>query len=121
MEERILMAHGNGGERMNDLIGNLITEILGKESIQLDDSAVLEFAGGKLVFTTDTYTITPLFFEGGDIGKLAVNGTVNDLSVMGARPMFLSCGFVLEEGLNVDTLKRILQSMRQAAIRANLR
>ncbi len=114
MDKKILMAHGNGGELMGSLISDLIVDILGKESVQLDDSAIISPGEGKLVFTTDTYTITPIFFEGGDIGKLAVNGTVNDLAVMGAIPRYLSCGLVLEEGFEIDSLKKILKSMKKA-------
>ena len=70
---------------------------------------------GKIAFTTDSFTITPVFFPGGDIGKLAVNGTVNDLAVMGARPLYLSCALILEEGLAIADLKTILESMKRAA------
>ncbi len=114
MDNKILMAHGNGGELMGSLISELIVDIFGKESVQLDDSAIITPGAGQLVFTTDTYTITPIFFEGGDIGKLAVNGTVNDLAVMGAEPKFLSCGLVLEEGFEISSLKKILLSMKEA-------
>jgi len=115
MDDKIGLAHGNGGELMGSLISDLIVDIFGKDSVQLDDSAVIAPGGGPLVFTTDTYTITPIFFEGGDIGKLAVNGTVNDLAVMGAEPKYLSCGLVLEEGFPIPDLKKILQSMKEAA------
>lgn len=114
MDEKILMAHGNGGELMGDLISELIVDIFGEDSVQLDDSAIVEPGKGSLVFTTDTYTITPVFFEGGDIGKLAVNGTVNDIAVMGADPKFLSCGLVLEEGFEISSLRKILISMKEA-------
>ena len=115
MEDKILAGHGSGGRLMNDMIDNLIRRTLGLESIQLDDSAVLDIVPGKVAFTTDTFVITPLLFPGGDIGKLAVNGTVNDLAVMGARPLYLSCGLILEEGLEMSLLKRVLESMRTAA------
>lgn len=114
MDKKILLAHGNGGELMGSLINDLIVDIFGKESVQLDDSAIVSPGEGQLVFTTDTYTITPVFFEGGDIGKLAVNGTVNDLAVMGAEPKFLSCGLILEEGFEISSLKKILKSMKEA-------
>ncbi|MEN8222716.1 MAG: hydrogenase expression/formation protein HypE [Acidobacteriota bacterium] len=114
MDNKILMAHGNGGELMGSLINDLIVDIFGKDSVQLDDSAIVDPGEGRVVFTTDTYTITPVFFEGGDIGKLAVNGTINDLAVMGAEPRFLSCGLVLEEGFEISSLKKILQSMKKA-------
>jgi hydrogenase expression/formation protein HypE len=114
MSERILSAHGSGGKLMNDLIEKVIRKILG-DSVQLDDAAILDTAGGSIAFTTDTFTVTPLFFPGGDIGKLSINGTVNDLAVMGATPRFISCGMVIEEGLDMDVLTRILHSMRAAA------
>ncbi len=121
MEDKILAGHGSGGRLMNDMIDNLIRRTLGLESIQLDDSAVLDIVPGKVAFTTDTFVITPLLFPGGDIGKLAVNGTVNDLAVMGARPLYLSCGLILEEGLEMSLLKRVLESMRTAADYAGVR
>lgn len=114
MDEKILMAHGNGGELMGNLISGIIVDIFGEDSVQLDDSAIVDPGEGSLVFTTDTYTITPVFFEGGDIGKLAVNGTVNDIAVMGAEPKFLSCGLVLEEGFEISLLRKILISMKEA-------
>ena len=86
MTKKILPGHGSGGKLMNDMISGMIKEILGRDSIQIDDSAVLEIETRKIAFTTDSYTVTPIFFPGGDIGKLAVNGTVNDLAVMGATP-----------------------------------
>jgi hydrogenase expression/formation protein HypE len=115
MQDKILMGHGSGGKLMNDLISGLIKEIFGIESLQLDDSAILTLPGNTLAFTTDTYTITPIFFRGGDIGSLAIHGTVNDLAVMGANPMFISCGLILEEGFKISKLEQILSSMKRAA------
>ena len=92
--------HGSGGRLMNDMIDHSIREILGRDSIQLDDSAIITPGSERIAFTTDTFTITPIEFPGGDIGSLAVNGTVNDLAVMGAVPRWLSCGLILEEGLD---------------------
>ncbi len=115
MPDSILPGHGSGGKLMNDLINDTIRETLGSQSIQLDDSAVLSLTADKIAFTTDSYTITPIEFPGGNIGSLAVNGTVNDLAVMGAEPLYLSCGIILEEGLDLDELKKVLQSMRDAA------
>jgi hydrogenase expression/formation protein HypE len=114
-QKKILPGHGSGGKLMNDMISGMIKEILGKDSIQIDDSAVLDIASGKIAFTTDSYTVTPIFFPGGDIGKLAVNGTVNDLAVMGAAPAFLSCSLILEEGFDFESFEKILISMRDAA------
>jgi hydrogenase expression/formation protein HypE len=114
MSEKILLSHGSGGKLMNEFINKIIKEILGPQAIQLDDSAVLK-VNSQIAFTTDSFTVDPIFFPGGDIGKLAVNGTVNDLAVMGAKPLYLSCALILEEGLDLDILKKILFSMREAA------
>ena len=111
MTDKILLGHGSGGRLMSELIENVIRGILGEEAVQLDDSAVFNIGDVTIAFTTDSFTVSPIFFPGGDIGKLAVNGTVNDLSVMGSKPLFLSCGVIVEEGLDIDVLKRILQSM----------
>src|SRR4030042_1755551 len=109
--KKILQGHGSGGKLMNEMISATIVRKLGDSSIQLDDSAVFTINGNTLAFTTDTFTITPVFFPGGDIGKLAVNGTVNDLAVMGARPLVISCSLILEEGLEFSLLEKILDSM----------
>ncbi len=116
----IVPAHGSGGKLMNDLITNLIQSILGSDSIQLDDAASLNLPTQAIAFTTDSYTITPIEFSGGTIGSLAINGTVNDLAVMGATPLYISCALILEEGLEIETLKRILVSMKEAALKANV-
>ncbi len=121
MSERIRSGHGSGGRLMNEMIEVLIRGTLGPESVQLDDSAVLDIGGARLAFTTDSFTITPLFFPGGDIGTLAVNGTVNDLAVMGARPLYLSCALIIEEGLEMEELAAILRSMKVAADRAGVK
>ena len=121
MNDRILMGHGSGGKLMFELITNTIGEILGSRSVQMDDSAILVPGSEKIAFTTDTYTITPLFFPGGDIGTLAVNGTVNDLAVMGATPLYLSCGLILEEGLEMALLKKVLLSIKKASNAAGVR
>lgn len=120
MADRILAGHGSGGKLMNELIAGHIRRVLGPESVQLDDSAILAIGLERIAFTTDTFTITPLEFPGGTIGSLAVNGTVNDLAVMGARPLYLSCALLLEEGLEIAVLERILSSMREAADRAGV-
>jgi hydrogenase expression/formation protein HypE len=118
---KIQAGHGSGGKLMNDMISDTIKEILGHDSIQLDDSAVLDIPSGKIAFTTDSFVITPIFFSGGNIGSLAVNGTVNDLAVMGARPAYLSCALILEEGLEMEEFKSVLRSMREAADAAGVR
>lgn len=119
--KKILPGHGSGGKLMNDMISGLIKEILGKDSIQIDDSAILDVAPGKIAFTTDSYTVTPIFFPGGDIGKLAINGTVNDLAVMGATPVYLSCSLILEEGFDFDSFEKILISMKESASAAGVK
>ncbi|HEX7550457.1 MAG TPA: hydrogenase expression/formation protein HypE, partial [Candidatus Methylomirabilis sp.] len=113
---RILLAHGGGGRLMHQLIEEVIVPAFRNPLLDVrHDSAVMAFDGVRLAFTTDSYVVQPLFFPGGDIGTLAVNGTVNDLAMAGARPLYLSASFILEEGLPVETLRRILASIRRAA------
>jgi hydrogenase expression/formation protein HypE len=113
----VQMAHGGGGRLMQQLIGKMFAAAFGNPLLdQQHDGAVFDAGGAKrLAFTTDSYVVRPLFFPGGDIGKLAVCGTVNDLAMCGARPRYLSCGFILEEGLPMETLWRIVQSMKREA------
>lgn len=111
----IVMGHGAGGRMTNDLIRHLFAaefrnEVLG----QMADSATLDLEGRRLAFTTDSFVVSPLFFPGGDIGDLAINGTVNDLAMSGASPLYLSAGFILEEGLPMETLGRVVNSMARA-------
>lgn len=118
---RVMVAHGGGGRLMNDLIREMILPAFNNPILsQTTDSASLRVPGDRLAFTTDSYVVDPLFFPGGDIGSLAVHGTVNDLAMIGARPLFLSAGFILEEGLPMETLWTVVQSMRQAAERAGV-
>jgi hydrogenase expression/formation protein HypE len=120
-EERITLAHGAGGKATQTLVEALFVEAFRNPVLEaLDDGAVLGVGGARVAFTTDTYVVSPLFFPGGDIGDLAVNGTVNDLAVSGARPLYLSAGFVLEEGFPVADLRRIAASMAEAAARAGV-
>jgi hydrogenase expression/formation protein HypE len=120
-DERITLAHGAGGKATRDLVAALFLEEFGNEALDpLGDSAVLPARTGRLALTTDGYVVHPLVFPGGDIGELAVNGTVNDLAVAGARPLWLSAGFVLEEGFPVDDLRRVVSSMAAAAARAGV-
>jgi len=121
MEDRILLAHGSGGKLMHDLIAKSFVSTLGNPILdKLDDSAILEL-GGRLAFTTDSYVVSPIFFPGGDIGKLAVCGTVNDLSMSGAVPSYLSLSFIIEEGLPLADLEKIVNSAHQAAVEAGVR
>jgi hydrogenase expression/formation protein HypE len=113
---RVLMAHGGGGKLMQQLIEKMFAPAFKNPLLdQQHDGAVFELNGKKLAFTTDSYVVHPLFFPGGDIGDLAINGTVNDLAMCGARPLYLSAGFILEEGLPMETLWRVVRSMQRAA------
>lgn len=122
----IELAHGSGGQAMRRLIEDVFVGAFAELGLESrEDQAVLNLPalreGERLAFTTDTYVVDPLFFPGGDIGTLAVSGTVNDLAVGGARPLYLSCGMVLEEGLPLSTLRRVVQSMNQTARQAGVR
>ncbi len=120
MEERILMGHGSGGRMMHRLVRDLIAPAFAMES--LADAALLTLPEGtRTALTTDSYVVSPIFFPGGDIGELAVCGTVNDLAMVGARPLYLTAGFVLEEGLPLADLKRIVDSMAATAEKAGVR
>ena len=124
-DTHITLAHGSGGRAMHELVEGLFLEYLRNPLLEaLEDQAVFEVGNGqspsRLAFTTDSYVVDPIFFPGGDIGRLAVNGTVNDLCVSGARPLYLSAGFILEEGFPIADLKRILVSMREAATEAGV-
>ncbi len=115
-EERVLLAHGGGGRLTHQLIERIFLPAFRNPALEtLHDGAVLEINGARLAFTTDSYVVRPLFFPGGNIGDLAVNGTVNDLAMCGARPLYMSAGFILEEGLPLETLRQVAGSMRKAA------
>ncbi len=117
----VQLGHGSGGKMMNDLIGKLFLWAFDNDNLnKLDDQAVLNVNGQRLAFSTDSFVIDPIFFPGGDIGELAVNGTVNDVAMSGAKPLFLSAGFIIEEGFVLAELKRIVLSMRQAAAGAGV-
>jgi len=112
----VLLGHGGGGRLTQQLLEKIFLPSFDNTFLgQRHDGALLDLEGQKLAFTTDSYVVHPLFFPGGDIGALAVNGTVNDLAMCGARPLWLSAGFILEEGLPMETLWRVAQSMSQAA------
>lgn len=119
--EVIVMGHGSGGRLSRDLVNRLFLPALGQAAPSvLDDSATLTVNGQRLAFTTDSHVVSPLFFPGGDIGRLSICGTVNDLAMVGATPLALTSGFVLEEGLPLETLERVVQSMRSAAEEAGV-
>ena len=112
----IQMAHGGGGRIMRELLEQLLLPAFANEALDArQDSAVLRLGASRIAFTTDTFVVTPRFFPGGDLGQLAVYGTVNDLAVAGAMPLYLSCALVLEEGFPVAELQRVIGSMRDAA------
>jgi len=114
--DRILLAHGGGGQLMDDLIRQHILPSLKNDALaELGDSARLDVAGSSLCFTTDSYVVKPLFFNGGDIGKLAVCGTVNDLAVAGSRPVALALSLIIEDGFEIELLDKILASVGQTA------
>jgi hydrogenase expression/formation protein HypE len=118
----ILLGHGSGGRLSHQLLDELIIPALsGVEPSGQNDAALLQFGGQKLAYTTDSYVVQPVFFPGGNIGDLAVNGTVNDLAMMGARPLWMSAGLILEEGFSKKELAEILDSMRKAADLAGVR
>jgi hydrogenase expression/formation protein HypE len=122
-DTHITLAHGSGGRAMHELVEGLFLEYFRNPFLEsLEDQAIFEVSGNpaRLAFTTDSFVVDPIFFPGGDIGKLAINGTVNDLAMSGARPLYLSAGFILEEGLPIEDLKRILESMRAAAQEAGV-
>ncbi len=119
--DRVLLGHGSGGKLTAELIEKLIVPAFANPALEcLDDHAIVSAADARLAFTTDSYVITPIFFPGGDIGELAVNGTLNDLACGGARPLALSLAFILEEGLPLADLRRIVDSARRAAAAAGV-
>jgi hydrogenase expression/formation protein HypE len=121
-QEKILLAHGSGGKLSHDLIQQIFLPRFLNPFLQpLDDSARIDNREGALAFTTDSYVVNPIFFPGGDIGKLAVFGTVNDLSMVGAVPSYLSLAFIIEEGLSFELLERVASSLREAAELASVR
>jgi len=114
--KNIVLGHGSGGRLTAQLIHDVFLPAFDNEILRkLDDQAVLQVGGARIAFTTDSYVVTPLFFPGGDIGQLAVNGTVNDLAMSGAKPLYLSASFIIEEGFELEELSRVTQSMAEAA------
>ncbi|MFH0731592.1 MAG: hydrogenase expression/formation protein HypE [Candidatus Omnitrophota bacterium] len=120
MEDKITLAHGNGGRLMHELIASLRLKFSNKILDEATDAAEFNVKSKRLAFSTDSYVIKPLFFPGGDIGKLAVYGTVNDISMKGAMPLYLSLAFIIEEGFPINELERIAASISQAAGRAKV-
>ncbi len=121
-DDRIVLAHGGGGRLTHQLIEKIFMPAFSNDMLeQRHDGAVLRINGSRLAFTTDSFVVRPLIFPGGNIGDLAVYGTVNDLAMCGARPLYLSAGFILEEGLEMNTLRAVVTSMQQAAAKANVK
>jgi hydrogenase expression/formation protein HypE len=121
-QEKVLLDHGSGGKVSHSMFSDLILPFFSSpELLQQDDGAVFDIAGARLAFSTDSYVVDPVFFPGGNIGDLAVNGTVNDIAMCGAVPKFISVGLILEEGFPVKDLKIILESMAKAAQKAGVR
>src|SRR5579863_4491801 len=119
--DRIVLGHGSGGRLSAELLRDVFLPLFSNPVLdRLDDQAILAIGGARIAFTTDSFVVKPLFFPGGDIGSLAVHGTVNDLAMGGARPLFLSAAFILEEGFPVDDLRRIAASMAEAAALAGV-
>jgi hydrogenase expression/formation protein HypE len=119
--DHITMAHGGGGRLTNNLIESMFRTAFSNEALNTrHDGAILNVGGARVAMTTDSYVVHPLFFPGGDIGTLAVNGTVNDLAMCGARPLYLSTAFLMEEGLPMETLQRVVHSMQAAAEAADV-
>src|SRR5579862_9705961 len=119
--EKIVLGHGSGGRLSAELLRDVFLPLFSNPILdRMDDQAVVEIGGARVAFTTDSFVVQPLFFPGGDIGSLAVHGTVNDLAMGGARPLFLSAGFILEEGFSTEALRRIAVSMAEAAAAAGV-
>lgn len=117
----VLLGHGSGGKLSAELMRDVFLPALRNPVLEkLDDQAIVEVGGMRLAFTTDSFVVKPLVFRGGDIGSLAVHGTINDLAMGGAIPLFLSAAFVIEEGLGIDVLRRVVQSMARAASEAGV-
>jgi hydrogenase expression/formation protein HypE len=118
---QILLSHGSGGKLTHQLIKDIFIRYFDNPILsQMNDSAVF-YTNGKLAFTTDSYVVTPIFFPGGDIGKLAINGTVNDLSMMGAKPLYISIGFIIEEGFSIEELERVARSIKEVSEEAEVK
>jgi len=114
--DKILLSHGSGGKASHELISELFLPAFDNPFLnQLNDQALLEVGDLRIAYTTDSYVIDPIFFPGGDIGKLSVYGTINDLAMCGATPLYISAGFIIEEGFSIDELRKVVYSMKQAS------
>ena len=121
-DKKITMAHGSGGKASSDLITDIFVNTFNNDILAtMEDQARFDMPPGQLALTTDSFVVSPLFFNGGDIGKLAITGTVNDLAMSGAKPLYLTCGLILEEGLPISTLDKIIKSMQKTAEEAGVK
>src|SRR6266496_2178941 len=119
--DRVLLGHGSGGKLSAELVHDIFLPAFSNPALaQLNDQAVVNINGSRIAITTDSFVVKPLFFPGGDIGSLAVHGTVNDLAMGGAKPLFLSAAFILEEGLSLEILQRVVDSLKRAANEAGV-
>ncbi|MEF3280869.1 MAG: hydrogenase expression/formation protein HypE [Elusimicrobiota bacterium] len=117
----IALGHGSGGQMTNDLIENFFLKYLKNDYISnLEDSSIIKFGSSKIAFTTDSYVVDPIFFPGGDIGRLCISGTVNDIAVSGAKPIAISLGLIIEEGFDFSSLEKIMSSIKKTAIEAKV-
>jgi hydrogenase expression/formation protein HypE len=122
MNDKILLSHGSGGKQTNSLISDLFIKYFNNSILsEMNDSAQLTLSGNKIAFTTDSFVVNPIFFNGGNIGKLAICGTVNDIAMSGAKPLFLSCAFIIEEGFEINKLEEIVKSMAEEAEKAGVK
>jgi hydrogenase expression/formation protein HypE len=121
-KEKILLDHGSGGKISHSLTTDIMLPVFDNPILsELDDGAVFDIEGKRFAFSTDTYTVDPIFFPGGNIGDLAINGTVNDIAMCGATPLYLSTGLIIEEGFLISDLKKIIKEMGIAAQKANIK
>lgn len=122
MSDKILLSHGSGGKQTNSLINDLFFKYFNNTVLnEMNDAAQLTLEGNRIAFTTDSFVVNPIFFNGGNIGKLAVCGTVNDIAVSGAKPLFLTSAFIIEEGFEINKLEEIVRSMAEEAIKAGVK
>ena len=120
--DQVLLAHGGGGKLSNQLIRNMFLKYFDNEFLRKEhDGAIIDFGNKKLAFSTDSYVVNPIFFPGGDIGELAVNGTINDLVCCGAKPLYISLGFIIEEGFAMQDLQKIVESIKKSAEEAGVK
>jgi hydrogenase expression/formation protein HypE len=121
MAEKITLAHGSGGKASHELIEKLFVASFGSKSlVDMEDSAVLQAGSEKIAFSTDSFVVDPIFFPGGDIGSLAIHGTVNDLAMRGAKPLYLSVGMIIEEGFAYKDLEKVVRSLKAGADKAGV-